>query len=71
MLDQAAEAKGICLSRVADEILGREEWMMAMDAVTYLPGDSLVKLDRTATSASLETRAPFLDWRSKLRERLS
>ena len=44
--------------------LGREETMMALDAITYLPDDILVKVDRSAMAASLETRAPFLDPRS-------
>lgn len=38
-----------------------QEWMMAQDTLGYLPSDILVKMDRAAMAASLETRAPFLD----------
>jgi len=47
-----------------DDVLGAAQYV---DMKTWLPGDILTKVDRTAMSASLETRVPmlnheFVDW---------
>jgi asparagine synthase (glutamine-hydrolysing) len=58
-MGRPAAGEGIDWSSFPHPSLG----MMVADSVGYLPDDVLVKVDRAAMSASLETRAPFLDHR--------
>jgi len=56
---------GTVLSRdeLRPNIASEEDMIMALDALSYLPDDILVKVDRAAMACSLETRIPLLDHR--------
>lgn len=64
ILRDAHEPSTIVTDRVLwPEAKGIARHMMYLDAISYLPDDILVKVDRASVGVGLEVRSPILDYR--------
>ncbi len=63
VLDSNEPANIFSNSELLPKIYSKENTIMALDALSFLPDDILVKVDRAAMACSLETRIPLLDHR--------
>lgn len=61
VLDAIEPTTVLCGDVPSLEGLDSIQRMMALDTISYLPDDILVKVDRAAMGVSLETRVPMLD----------